>query len=128
MPEARILVVEDNTDNYELVRFLLERAGYKVLRAANGKQAIQLAHQELPDLILLDLALPVLDGWSAAAQLKADEATRSIPLIALTAYTLPGDRQRALAAGCDGYIGKPMNVKAFVGEIEGYLSKRNDEA
>jgi two-component system cell cycle response regulator DivK len=124
MPKAKILVAEDNTDNYELVRFLLDRAGYEVLRAANGIQALQIAQQELPDLILLDLALPVLDGWSAAGRLKADPVTQPIPLIALTAYTLPGDRQRALDAGCDGYIGKPMNVRAFVAEIEQYLDNK----
>jgi len=107
---TRILLVEDNYDNLQLVRFLLERSGYEVIEAHNGKQGLDIALQEHPDLILMDLSMPDVDGWEAARMLKANSATRSIPLLALTAHTLPGDRKRAIEAGCDGYLSKPINV------------------
>lgn len=110
MGATRILLVEDNYDNLQLVRFLLERSGYEVIEAHNGKQGLDIALQEHPDLILMDLSMPDVDGWEAARMLKANSATRSIPLLALTAHTLPGDRKRAIEAGCDGYLSKPINV------------------
>jgi len=113
MSQPRVLVVEDNVDNLALVRFLLERAGYFVMSAANGLEGIESARRDQPDLILMDLSLPELDGWMATTQLKADEQTRRIPVLALTAHTLPGDRKRAIDAGCDGYISKPINVASF---------------
>ncbi len=113
MAQQRVLIVEDNVDNYELVRFLLARAGYEVLAASNGMEGVETARRELPDLILMDLSMPELDGWDAARKLKADERTRKIPVLALTAHTLPGDRKRAIEAGCDGYISKPINVASF---------------
>lgn len=113
MNKPRVLIVEDNVDNYELVRFLLERAGYQVLSAANGIEGVEAAKQEQPDLVLMDLSLPELDGWNATARLKADEATRHIPVLALTAHTLPSERKRAIDAGCDGYISKPIKVASF---------------
>jgi two-component system cell cycle response regulator DivK len=117
MPQNRILVVEDNTDNLELVRFLLERSGYQVLEAHDGRMGMDIARQELPDLILMDLSLPGVDGWTAARELKADPNTASIPLLALTAHTLPGDRNRALESGFDGYISKPINIQSFGNDI-----------
>lgn len=113
MTKPRVLIVEDNVDNYELVRFLLERAGYQTLSAANGAEGVETAKRERPDLVLMDLSMPEMDGWNAAARLKADEKTRHIPIIALTAHALPGDRKRAIDAGCDGYISKPINVASF---------------
>jgi CheY-like chemotaxis protein len=113
MNKPRVLIVEDNVDNFELVRFLLERAGYEVLSAANGLEGLGAAKREQPDLILMDLSMPEMDGWNATAHLKADEHTRNIPVLALTAHTLPGDRKRAIDAGCDGYISKPINVASF---------------
>jgi two-component system cell cycle response regulator DivK len=113
----RILVVEDNPDNCELVRFLLENAGYEVLAARTGSQGLEMAVQELPDLILMDLTLPVMDGWTAARELKANTKTAHIPLLALTAHTLPGDRQRALESGFNGYISKPINIARFTESI-----------
>lgn len=113
MGKPRVLIVEDNVDNFELVRFLLERAGYQVLSAANGLEGLDAAKRERPDLILMDLSMPEMDGWNATSHLKADEATRGIPVLALTAHTLPGDRKRAINAGCDGYISKPINVASF---------------
>lgn len=121
MSKGRILVVEDNMDNYELVRFILERAGYDVFLAVNGRDGVDAARFQKPDLILMDLGMPEMDGWLAAQKLKSDEATRSIPLYALTAHTLPGERKRALQAGFDGYISKPIHVEGFLGLIESAL-------
>jgi two-component system cell cycle response regulator DivK len=120
---SRILLVEDDQDNFELVRFLLERDGHVVLAAHNGKQALEVARKELPDLILMDLSLPEISGWEAARLLKADEPTRTIPLLAITAHTLPGDRKQALEYGFDGYISKPINVQNFPGEISKALTR-----
>jgi CheY-like chemotaxis protein len=124
MATCRVLLVEDNVDNLALVRFLLERSGYAVIEAHNGVQGLQLARDEIPDLILMDLSLPEMDGWAAAEELKADEKTASIPLLALTAHTLPGDRKRALESGFDGFISKPINVPAFAEQITGALKKK----
>lgn len=113
MNKPRVLIVEDNVDNFELVRFLLERAGYEVLSAVNGVEGVDAAKREQPDLVLMDLSMPEMDGWTATAQMKAEEATRHIPVLALTAHTLPSERKRAIDAGCDGYISKPINVASF---------------
>ena len=118
MGKARILVVEDNIDNYELVRFILERAGYDVFLAMNGRDGLGAARSQKPDLILMDLTMPEMDGWLAAEKLKADDATKSIPLIALSAHTLPSERKRALEAGCDGYVSKPIHMAGFLEVIE----------
>jgi two-component system cell cycle response regulator DivK len=107
MSKGRILIVEDNEDNFQLVRFLLERDGFEVISAVNGKEGVETAMREKPDLILMDLSMPEMDGWTAAQKIKAEPETKAIPLLALTAHTLPGDRMRALEAGCDGYISKP---------------------
>ena len=113
MKPPRVLIVEDNVDNYELVRFLLERAGYQVLSAATGIEGVDVARRELPDLILMDLSMPEMDGWDATKHLKADVQTSHIPVLALTAHTLPSERKRAIDAGCDGYISKPIKVASF---------------
>jgi two-component system cell cycle response regulator DivK len=130
MTTYRILLVEDNEDNSQLVRFLLERAGYQVLDARTGQQGLDMARQEKPDLILMDLSLPEMDGWTAARELKADPQTAGIPTFALTAHTLPGDRKRALDSGFDGYLSKPINVQTFAESITDYLTdtgcKKND--
>jgi len=118
MSKARILIVEDNMDNYELVRFVLDRAGYDVFLAVNGRDGVDAARAQKPDLILMDLGMPEMDGWIATEKLKSDDATKSIPLYALTAHTLPHDRKRALKAGCDGYVPKPIHMKGFVDIIE----------
>jgi len=113
MEKKRVLLVEDNEDNFELVRFLLDRAGYAVIPGKTGRDAIQLSQEELPDLILLDLSIPDIDGWEAAQEIKANPQTAHIPLFALTAHTLPGDRQRAKDSGFDGFISKPIDVVGF---------------
>jgi two-component system cell cycle response regulator DivK len=113
MAKVRILIVEDNEDNQELMRFLLERAGYDVMSVENGLEGVKAARREKPDIILMDLSLPELDGWSAARQIKADPELNNIPMIAVTAHTLPGDRRKALEAGFDSYISKPINIHMF---------------
>ena len=124
MSKGHILVVEDNMDNYELVRFILERAGYDVFLAVNGRDGVDAARLQKPDLILMDLGLPEMDGWMAAKELKADDATRLIPLYALTAHTLPRERKRALHMGCDGYFSKPIQVESFLEIVAGALVER----
>lgn len=121
MNKSQILVIEDNPDNLELVRFLLERAGYSVLGAENGTEGWEIAQREMPDLILLDMSIPEIDGWALANRLKADPVTHAIPIVAITGHTLPGDRQRALNAGCDGYISKPLNIVEFSSQVATFL-------
>ena len=118
MSKGRILVVEDNMDNYELVRFILERAGYDVFLAVNGRDGVDAARLQQPDMILMDLGMPEMDGWSAAEKIKSDPASRTIPLYALSAYTLPSDRKRAMDAGCDGYLTKPIHMQSFLDAIK----------
>ena len=123
MSKGRILVVEDNMDNYELVRFVLERAGYDVFLAVNGRDGVAAARLQKPDLILMDLSMPEMDGWMATEKIKTDTATKEIPLYALTAHTLPRDRFRAMQAGCDGYISKPIHVESFLEIINSAFEK-----
>lgn len=127
MSKGRILVVEDNIDNYELVRFVLERAGYDVFLAMNGRDGVAAARLQKPDLILMDLSMPEMDGWMAAEKLKSDEITTSIPLYVLSAHTLPSDRKRALDAGCDGYVSKPIHMAGFLEVIEKALDKKKEK-
>ena len=123
MSKGRILVVEDDIDNYELVRFVLERAGYDVFLAVNGRDGVDAARLQKPDLILMDLGMPEMDGWQAAEKLKSNESTRSIPLVALTAHTLPNERQRAMRAGYNGYVTKPIHVQGFLDVIHEIFEK-----
>ena len=117
----RVLVIEDNEDNLALMRLLLERAQYEVLLATNGAKGLEIARQEQPDILLLDLAMPEMDGWEVAAALKADIVTKEIPIIAVTAHALPKDRERAFEAGCDTFIVKPFSVTKLISEIENLL-------
>jgi len=121
-------VVEDNMDNYELVRFVLERAGYDVFLAVNGRDGVDAARLQKPDLILMDLSMPEMDGWIATEKIKTDIATKEIPLYAITAHTLPRDRFRAVQAGCDGYISKPIHVESFLEIIHAAFEKLNGKA
>jgi len=121
MHPSRILVIEDNEDNLSLMRLLLERADYDVLAAVDGFTGLDRARAEQPDLILLDLAMPEMDGWEVARKLKSDIVTQSIPVIAVTAHALPKDRERAMEAGCDAFIVKPFSVAKLIGEIENLL-------
>ena len=119
---ATILIVEDNVTNMKLSTFLLESAEYTVLAATNAESGLTLAREERPDLILMDIQLPGMDGLEATTLLKADEATRRIPVIALTALAMKGDEERILAAGCDGYIAKPLDYKDFLARIKARLA------
>jgi two-component system cell cycle response regulator DivK len=118
---ARVLVVEDNPANMKLAKFLLESAGHTVLSATNAEAGLTLARDEQPDLILMDIQLPGMDGLEACALLKHDAATRAIPVIALTALAMKGDEERIRAAGCDGYIAKPMRYQEFLATIAAQL-------
>jgi two-component system, cell cycle response regulator DivK len=125
MAAGRILIIEDNVDNLELVRFLLERSHYEVLPAFDGLDGLVAARKEKPDLILLDLSLPGMDGWSVASTLKADPETAFIPVVALTAHSLPSDRRRALESGCDGYLSKPLDIPNFILQVAAFIANHS---
>jgi CheY-like chemotaxis protein len=114
MTKGRILFVEDNMDTYELVQFFMERDGYEIFLADNGRDGVSAAIKQKPDLILMDLSLPEMDGWNAARQIKSNPNTKSIPIIALTAHALVSDRKRALDVGCDDYNIKPIDMIELV--------------
>ncbi len=118
---AKILIVEDHPDNAELIADLLLSRGYAVVYAANGHEGVEVTRAEHPDLILMDLSLPVMDGLQATREIKADPALAAIPIIALTAHAMAGDENRALAAGCSGYVSKPIEVTNLAERIAGYL-------
>ena len=113
----RILYVEDNDDNIYMLERRLKRAGFTVLIARDGAEGVTMAGAELPDLILMDMGLPVVDGWEATRQIKAAEQTKHIPVIALTANAMSGDREKALAAGCDDFDTKPVELDRLLGKI-----------
>ena len=119
---AKVLIVEDNPANMTLAAFLLQSAGHTVLRATDAEAGLTLARDERPNLILMDIQLPGMDGLEATVLLKRADATRTIPVIALTALAMKGDEERIRAAGCDGYIGKPMRYKEFLAAIAAQLS------
>ncbi len=119
---TKILLVEDNEMNRDMLSRRLTRKGFEVLVAVDGQEGVTLAGAETPDLILLDMSLPVLDGWSAARQLKADAGTRGIPIIALTAHAMAGDREKALGAGCDEYDTKPVELPRLLEKIATLLN------
>ena len=121
---AKVLVVEDNPANMTLATFLLESAGHTVLKAQDAETGVGLAGSERPDLIIMDIQLPGMDGLRATSILKADAATRDIPVIALTALAMKGDEERIRSAGCDGYIAKPLSYKDFLETISSELGKR----
>ena len=124
MPDmTKVLVVEDNAANMTLAVFLLQSAGHTVLSATNAEAGLALARDEQPDLVLMDIQLPGMDGLQATTLLKSDEATRAIPVIALTALAMKGDEARIRAAGCDGYIAKPLAYKEFLATISLQLGK-----
>jgi CheY-like chemotaxis protein len=119
-----ILVVEDNERNLKLVRDVLQFAGYQVISARSGEQGVTLARQEMPDLVLMDLQLPAMDGAEALRVLRDDPRTRPIPVVAVTAFAMKDDRERALHAGFDGYLEKPINVRAFPALVRGFLHQK----
>lgn len=118
---TQILVVEDNLDNMTLISDVLHSLGYNVIAAKDGEEGVKAARSAKPDLILMDLSLPRVDGWTATRMIKADPNLNAIPVIALTAHAMPGDRQRALDAGCDDYVSKPINLRDLKGKLQQYL-------
>jgi CheY-like chemotaxis protein len=119
---VKILLVEDNEMNRDMLSRRLERKGFQVVMAADGQQGVDMAVSEIPDLILMDMDLPIIDGWEATRRVKAGEGTRGIPVIALTAHAMVGDRDKAIAAGCDDYDTKPIDFPRLLGKIETLLN------
>lgn len=122
----KILLVEDNEMNLDMLSRRLERKGYDIIVAMDGAKGVDVAHEEHPDLILMDMSLPVMDGWEATRRLKADDETQDIPIIALTAHAIAGDRERCIAAGCDEYESKPVKFPRLLGKIEEILGLSQD--
>ena len=121
MNANRVLVVEDNPDNMTLIVDVLLELKYEVLQATNGLQGVSIAQETTPDLILMDLSLPKMDGWTAARKIKEQENLNHIPIIALTAHAMIGDRERAIEAGCDDYISKPINLQELAVKLDKYI-------
>jgi two-component system, cell cycle response regulator DivK len=121
---ARILLVEDNEMNRDMLSRRLERRGYEVVIAVDGQQGVDLAQSARPDLILMDMSLPVIDGWEATRQLKSMDRMKSVPIIALTAHAMSGDREKALEAGCNDYDTKPIELPRLLGKIEALLGAK----
>jgi two-component system cell cycle response regulator DivK len=117
----RILVVEDNPDNMTLIVDVLTSLNYEVIQATDGQRGLEMVEAERPDLILMDLSLPKIDGWTATRKLKAEKDLKVIPIIALTAHAMVGDRERALEAGCDDYVSKPINIQELAAKLKKFL-------
>ena len=117
-----ILIVEDEPRNMKLLRDLLQRFGYEILEALDGEQGVKLAGERMPDLILMDIMMPKMDGLEATRIIKANTKTKHIPIIALTSYAMKGDREKTIEAGCDGYLAKPIDIKEVLKTIETYLT------
>ena len=125
--KRKILVVEDNEDNLAVITDELDYAGYEVISASDGEEAIEKTLAEKPALILMDISIPIIDGWEATRRLKADPKTGGIPIIALTAHAMSGDEEKAKAAGCDGYIAKPCTPDEVAARVDRFFSYRDGE-
>ena len=119
---ARVLLVEDNPANLSLMQYLLQASGYTTLTATDGRQGVAVAQRESPDVILMDLQLPIMNGYEAARLVKEVPALRGVPIIAVTAFAMVGDRDKILGRGFDGYIAKPITPERFVSEVEGFIA------
>ncbi|MDI9633426.1 MAG: response regulator [Methanolinea sp.] len=117
----KILYIEDNDQNFYLVSFILRARGHEVMRARDGREGVELAASHRPDLVLLDIQLPGMSGYDTAREMRSRPDLGDIPIVALTSYAMVGDREKALAAGCNGYIEKPINPMTFADQIDGYL-------
>jgi two-component system, cell cycle response regulator DivK len=122
-----ILLIEDNEQNLYLATFLLKQNGFDVVQARSGPEGISLAGQARPDLVILDIQLPQMDGYAVARALRQNPALKEVPIVAVTSYAMPGDRERSLEAGCNGYIEKPINPDTFRTQIEEFLKARPDD-
>lgn len=122
----RILVIEDQEDNRRIIRDLLTNAGYEMIEALDGEAGVRLAKSEQPDLILMDIQLPVIDGYEATRQIKANDELKPIPIIAVTSYALSGDDAKARAAGCDAYVAKPFSPRELLAKIRQFLPPTSD--
>jgi two-component system cell cycle response regulator DivK len=120
----RVLIVEDNEKNMKVLRDLMQLQGYRTLEARDGISGLEVARSEHPDLILMDVQLPVMDGYEVTRRMKADETTRDIPVVAVTSFAMKGEEERARAAGCDAYLNKPINIHMLVTTVKKYLSGR----
>jgi len=118
---TKVLLVEDNEMNRDMLSRRLVRRGFDVIFAMDGQQGVALAKSERPDIILMDMSLPVIDGWEATRRVKADDATKRVPVIGLTAHAMSGDREKAIAAGCDDYDTKPVELERLIGKMEKLL-------
>jgi CheY-like chemotaxis protein len=118
---TKVLVIEDNEKNRYLISFILKGSGYNVIEAITGEEGVGKAASENPDLVLMDIQLPSIDGYEATRRIRASSGGKKVPIIALTSYAMTGDRERALAAGCSGYVEKPINPDTIIGEIQKYL-------
>jgi two-component system, cell cycle response regulator DivK len=121
--KPKILVIEDNEQNLYLTTFILQGQGYEIVQARDGGEGIRLANEVKPDLILLDIQLPVMDGYAIAQAMRSNPALDGVPIVAVTSYAMFGDRERILAAGCSGYIEKPINPDTFVAQVQAHLPK-----
>jgi len=117
----RILVVEDNETNMYLIRFILKNKGYQVIEAITGEEGVELALKEKPDLVIMDIQLPGIDGLETTRRIRESKAGKELPIVALTSHAMVGDKEKALKAGCTGYIEKPINTETFIAQIEEYL-------
>jgi two-component system, cell cycle response regulator DivK len=124
----KVLIVEDNEMNRDMLSRRLGRKGYEVVMAMDGEEGVRMAHSEKPDIVLMDMSLPVIDGWEATRRLKSDAATQTIPVIALTAHAMSGDREQALAAGCDDYDTKPIELPRLLEKMEALLGLVSGES
>lgn len=127
LPRKTVLLVEDNEDNLVVYRTILEHVGYQVVEARDGEEGVSRAHSERPDIILMDISIPKMDGWEATVRLKGHEDTAEIPIIALTAHALEEDRAKAMRAGCDGYLAKPVEPRRVVQEVEKFIGPPKGE-
>jgi len=121
---AKILLIEDNEMNRDMLSRRLARNGHEVLIAVDGEEGVEMARSEHPELVLMDISLPTMDGWEATRQIKASPDTQNIPVIALTAHAMPGDREKCLKAGCDDYDTKPVDIKRLIGMINKFTDKK----
>jgi len=121
---AKVLLIEDNEMNRDMLSRRLARRGFEVVFAVDGQQGVDLAKSEHPDIILMDMSLPVIDGWEATRRVKADEATKRVPVIGLTAHAMSGDREKAMDAGCDDYDTKPVELERLIGKMEKLLGAK----